>query len=298
MTTGVDAQTCHLIVLDRAINSMTEFKQIIGRGTRINEDYGKLFFTIMDFRRATALFADPDFDGDPVQIFEPSVDDPLTPPDEVDRHDTADGSIIREDPTPYNAGPTGAIRYFVHNVEVRVATERVQYLDANGKLITESLKDYSRKAVRESYASLDSFLAVWNDAEKKQAIIEELSARGVFFDELAEQVGRDYDAFDLICHVAFDQPPLTRRERAEKVKKRHVFAKYGDQARLVLDALLAKYADTGITSIESLEILKVDPLTAIGTPLEIVGFFGGKPAYLAALQELETALYQQSQEAA
>jgi type I restriction enzyme R subunit len=298
MTTGVDAQTCHLIVLDRAINSMTEFKQIIGRGTRINEDYGKLFFTIMDFRRATALFADPDFDGDPVQIFEPGVDDPLTPPDEVDRHDTADGSIIREDPTPYNAGPTGVTRYFVHNVEVRVATERVQYLDANGKLITESLKDYSRKAVRESYASLDSFLAVWNDAEKKQAIIEELSARGVFFDELAEQVGRDYDAFDLICHVAFDQPPLTRRERAEKVKKRHVFAKYGDQARMVLDALLAKYADTGITSIESLEILKVDPLIAIGTPLEIVGFFGGKPAYLAAIQELETALYQPSQEAA
>ena len=298
MTTGVDAQTCHLIVLDRAINSMTEFKQIIGRGTRINEDYGKLFFTIMDFRRATALFADPDFDGDPVQIFEPGVDDPLTPPDEVDRHDTADGSIIREDPTSYNVGPTGVTRYFVHNVEVRVATERVQYLDANGKLITESLKDYSRKAVRESYASLDSFLAVWNDAEKKHAIIEELSARGVFFDELAEQVGRDYDAFDLICHVAFDQPPLTRRERAEKVKKRHVFAKYGDKARLVLDALLTKYADTGITSIESLEILKVDPLTAIGTPLEIVGFFGGKPAYLAAIQELESALYQQSQEAA
>ena len=293
MTTGVDAQTCKLIVLDRRINSMTEFKQIIGRGTRINEDYGKLYFTIMDFKRATSLFADPDFDGEPVVIFEPGPEDPPLPPEDEE----IPGPIAREDPPPYGPPrPDGPepVKYYVHNVPVTFVTERVQYLDANGKLITESLKDYSRRTVRREFASLEEFLNAWNDAERKQVILEELAGKGVFFDELAEQVGRQYDAFDLICHVAFDQPPLTRRERAQNVKKRDVFAKYGDKARAVLDALLQKYADTGITSVESLEILKVDPLTALGTPIEIVNFFGGKPAYLAAIQALEAALYEKA----
>jgi type I restriction enzyme R subunit len=300
MSTGVDAQTCHLIVLDRRINSPTEFKQIIGRGTRINEDYGKLFFTIMDFRRATAHFADPDFDGDPVQIYEPGPNDPPIPPDEPQEggEDGGDedppGEII-VDP-PGGEDPPGARpkKYYVKDVAVHVAVERVQYLDANGRLITESLTDYSRRTVRNAYASLDEFLTVWNDAEKKQAILEELAEQGVFLDELAEQVGRDYDAFDLICHVAFDAPPLTRKERAENVKKRNVFAKYADQARAVLDALLQKYADSGIISVESLEILKVDPLSGFGTPVEIVSLFGGKPGYLAAIRDLETALYAQA----
>ena len=167
----------------------------------------------------------------------------------------------------------------------------MQYLDADGKLITESLKDYTRKTVRQEYASLDAFLTAWRDADRKQVIIEELSSRGVFLDELSEQVGKGFDAFDLICHVAFDQPPLTRRERAERVKKRDVFGKYGDKARAVLDALLQKYADTGIRSVESLEILKVDPLTTFGTPIEIVNLFGGKQNYLAALKQIETELY-------
>jgi type I restriction enzyme R subunit len=299
MTTGVDAQTCQLIVLDRRINSMTEFKQIIGRGTRINEDYGKLYFTIMDFKRATALFADPAFDGDPVQIYEPGPNDPPVPPEdpplvaeeegEIETPDGADIDPVGVDENPPAIRPT---KYYVNNVEVRVATERVQYLGADGKLITESLKDYSRKTVRQAYASLTEFLNVWNEAEKKQAILEELSVKGVFLDELADQVGRDYDAFDLICHVAFDTPPRTRKERAENVKKQHVFAKYGDQARAVLDALLDKYADGGVASVESLEILKVDPLTTFGTPHEIVKLFGGKPGYLSAIRELETALYQ------
>lgn len=291
MSTGVDAQTCHLIVLDRSINSITEFKQIIGRGTRINEDYNKFFFTIMDFRRATALFADPNFDGDPVQIYEPGDEEPPIPPDDPPEDGEigiAAGDMIVDPPIP------GITKYVVDDVEVRVATEQVQYLDETGKLITQSLKDYSRKTVRRTYTSLDTFLAVWNDADRKQAILEELAGKGVFFDELAEQVGRDYDAFDLICHVAFDQPPLTRRERAEKVKKRNVFAKYGDKVRAVLDSLLEKYSDTGITSLESLEILKVDPLSAFGTPVEIINLFGGKPAYLAAIHELETALYQEA----
>jgi len=302
MSTGVDAQTCQLIVLDRRIASMTEFKQIIGRGTRINEDYNKLFFTIMDFKRATALFADPDFDGEPVQIYVPGPDDSPVPPDEppeggdesppdetlidVDQPEVSEGG--EEPPRPR---PT---KYYVNNVEVRVATERVQYLDANGKLITESLKDYSRKTVLREYVSLDQFLTVWNDADRKQAVLEELAAKGVFLDELAEQVGTNYDAFDLICHVAFDQPPLTRQERAEKVKKRNVFARYGGQARSVLDALLEKYSDSGLASVESLEILKVEPLSAMGTPLEIIKLFGGKAGYLAALRELESALYQKA----
>ena len=182
-------------------------------------------------------------------------------------------------------------KYVVNDVVVRVVSERVQYLDANGKLITESLKDYTRNAVHKAYSSLNAFLNAWNGADRKQAIVEALAAQGVFLDELAEQVGRDFDAFDLICHVAFDQPPLSRRERAAKVRKRNVFAQYGDESRAVLEALLDKYADAGLKSVESMEILKVDPLTAFGTPVEIVMLFGGKQMYQAAIQELETQLY-------
>jgi len=289
MSTGVDAQTCHLIVLDRAIKSMTEFKQIIGRGTRINEDYKKYFFTIMDFKRATALFADPGFDGDPVQIYEPGPEDPPVPPDDPIEGGEGESPVIREPSPPY-----GPKKYYVNDVEVSVATERVQYLDERGKLITESLKDYSRKTVLKAYESLDDFLTVWNESERKQALLEELALKGVFLDELAEQVGYDYDPFDLICHIAYDRPPLTRRERAEKVKKRDHFAKYGEMARAVLEALLQKYTDSGIKSVESLEILKVDPFSTYGTPIEILNIFGGKPAYLAAISELEQALYQEA----
>ncbi|TAL09159.1 MAG: DEAD/DEAH box helicase [Porticoccaceae bacterium] len=294
MSTGVDAQTCHLIVLDKRIASMTEFKQIIGRGTRINEDYNKFFFTIMDFKRATALFADPAFDGDPVQIYEPGPGDSPVPPDDST---SGDGGEPYPPPGPFDPpgiGEGAPTKYYVNDVEVRVATERVQYLDADGKLITESLKDYTRNAVRKAYSSLDAFLNAWHDATRKQAIVEELAGQGVFLDELAQQAGRDLDAFDLICHIAFDQPPLTRRERAANVRKRNLFGQYGDQARAVLDALLEKYADAGIKSVESLDILKVDPLSTFGTPIEIVKLFGGKAKYLAAIQALEAALYSQA----
>jgi len=293
MSTGVDAQTCHLIVLDRRIASMTEFKQIIGRGTRINEDYGKLFFTIMDFKRATVLFADPKFDGDPVQIYEPGpTESPIPPEDspEEGQEESPEGSKAGLPAADEGSG-TRPKKYYVDNVEFRIISERVQYIDEHGKLTTESLKDYTRKTVRKTYTSLGDFLTVWTGAERKQAIVDELASQGVFLDELAEQVGRDYDAFDLVCHVVFDAPPLTRRERAENVRKRNVFAKHGDQARAVLEALLQKYADTGITSVESLEILKVDPLAVLGTPLEILRLFGGKAGYLGAIRELETALY-------
>jgi type I restriction enzyme R subunit len=264
MTTGVDAQTCRLIVLDRRIASIPEFKQIIGRGTRINEDYNKLYFTIMDFKRATVLFADPNFDGDPVQIYEPGPGDPPAPPESSPETGAA---ALSEELVP-DLGTPGFIdsegnptKYYIDDVEVAVATERVQYLGSDGKLITESLKDYTRKTIQKEYKSLDTFLTKWNEADRKHAIVEELSSHGVFLDELAEQVGRDLDAFDLICHVAFDQPPLTRRERADRVRKRNVFTKYGDKARAVLNALLDKFTDGGLNSVESLDILKVHPLT-------------------------------------
>src|SRR3989339_231057 len=243
MSTGVDAQTCKLIVLDQRIQSMTEFKQIIGRGTRINEDYGKYYFTIIDFKKATELFADPDFDGDPVQIYTPQhLDDSPVPPDEPEDNLSGDGVTFpipeggNEWTTIADSGVEdghGVRRYVVANVEVKVAAERVQYFDASGKLITESLKDYTRKTLAKEFASLDDFLRRWSKAEKKQAIIEELASQGVFFEALADEVGRNCDPFDLVCHVAWDMPTLTRKERAEQAKGRLInspYIKYGEQA--------------------------------------------------------------------
>jgi type I restriction enzyme R subunit len=304
MTTGVDAQTCKLIVLDQHIKSMTEFKQIIGRGTRINEDYGKFWFTIMDFKKATELFADPTFDGDPVQVYEPKGDEPPVPPDEVPEQPDGGGPDGGEgDDTPPDDGEEagggstggGRVKYVVGNVSVFVVAERVQYYGADGKLITESLRDYTRKAVTQQFGSLDAFLRRWSGAEQKKVIIEELAAQGVLWEALAEEVeakqGKPLDPFDLICHVAFDQPPLSRRERAENVKKRNYFAKYQGAAREVLEALLDKYADTGLEPIEDIKILQLDPFSRIGAPMELVQAFGGKTAYAQALAELETQLY-------
>ena len=275
MSTGVDAQTCKVIVLDKIINSMTEFKQIIGRGTRIREDYGKYYFTIMDFRQATKLFADPDFDGDPIQ--DEGFGDPSG--------GGGGGGSGEGDQHPM---------YIVNDVPVRVINEQVQFLDASGKLITTSLTSYSRDQLRAQYQTLEAFLVDWNHAERKKAIIDALQKQGVFLDELAQQVGREYDVFDLICHVAFDAPPLTRRERADNVRKRHVFAKYGMQARNVLDALLDKYAESGIHDVEDPGVLRVNPLSLFGTTVEIVRFFGGTQQYHAAIQELQAALYQKA----
>lgn len=278
MSTGVDAQTCKLIVLDKIINSMTEFKQIIGRGTRINETYQKYYFTIIDFRQATKMFADPDFDGDPI-------------PDE--NFDPTSGGVDPGERTGGDGGGSG-ITYRVNDVPVRVINEQVQYLDATGKLITTSLTSYSRNQVQARYQTLDAFLTEWNKADRKKEIINTLQEQGVFFDELAQQVGREYDVFDLICHVAFDAPPLTRRERADNVRKRHVFAKYAPQARAVLDALLDKYAETGILDVEDPAMLRINPFALFGTPLEIARLFGGNHQYLAAIHELQGALYQKA----
>jgi type I restriction enzyme, R subunit len=294
LSTGVDAQTCKLIVLDQNIRSMSAFKQIIGRGTRINEDYDKYYFTIMDFRKATELFADPDFDGPPIQIYEPGPNETPVPPD-----DTGGGGGGEGDPPPGEGEPPGTggepgegrRKYVVNDVPVWVMGERTQYLGDDGKLITESMKDFTRKAVAKSYTSLDEFLRKWSSADRKKAVIEELEEQGVFFEELAKIVGKDYDAFDLISHVVFDQPPLTRKERAENVRKRDYFTRYGEKARAVLDALLDKYADEGIENIESMEILKVQPINQLGTVLEIVESFGSKEEYDKAVAELEREIY-------
>lgn len=305
MTTGVDAQTCKLIVLDQRIQSMAEFKQIIGRGTRINEDYGKYYFTIIDFKKATELFADPDFDGDPVQIYEPKGGDSPVPPDFPEEGTPDEGLTYPEAGEGQGwsgvAEPgsdeevAGVRRYVVANVEVKVAAERVQYFDANGKLITESLKDYTRRALVKEFASLDDFLRRWSSAEKKQVIIDELAEEGVFFDALVDHIGshsgKEFDPFDLVCHVAWDMPPLTRKERAEQVKKRNYFTKYGEQARRVLDALLDKYADEGVGQIEETQILTISPFTEFGTPMEIIRAFGGPAQYQQAVRDLELALY-------
>ncbi|TVZ39355.1 type I restriction enzyme R subunit [Alteromonadaceae bacterium 2753L.S.0a.02] len=287
LTTGVDAKTCKLIVLDKTINSMTTFKQIVGRGTRIEEEYNKYFFTIMDFKKATELFKDPDFDGDPVVIYEPDDDDDPVPPDPEPTED--------EEGSDEEDGSETVKKVVVSGVEVSILSERVEFLGEDGQMVTESYRDYSRKNIRKEYASLDEFLQKWNTTKKKQAIIDELAEYGIELENLAKIVGKDYGDFDLICHIAFDQPPLTRQERANNVKKRNYFTKYGEQARAVLEALLEKYADEGITSIESPKVLKLNPFDNMGTPVEIINnVFGGKANYENALQELEQQLFDQA----
>jgi type I restriction enzyme R subunit len=292
LSTGVDVQTCKLIVLDKRIESMTEFKQIIGRGTRINEAYGKSFFTIIDFRKATELFADKDFDGEPVQCYVPKEDEPVVPPNQGEGAPGDDETVIDGG---VQVGPTdkGARRtkYYVGDVAVRLVSERVQYYDKDGKLITETLNDYTRKAVQKNFASLNDFLSRWTSADKKQAIIEELESEGVLLEALAGEVGKEFDAFDLVCHVAYGQKPLTRRERAENVKKRNYFAKYEEKARAVLESLLEKYADEGLDNIEDPKVLRVQPFDKYGTPLEIIQAFGGRDKYFEAVRELEENIY-------
>jgi type I restriction enzyme R subunit len=292
LSTGVDVQTCKLIVLDKRIESMTEFKQIIGRGTRINEAYGKVYFTIMDFRKATELFADKDFDGDPVQIYEPKGDDPIVPPDDpggaADDDDTVIDGGVQVGPQPKGQKRK---KYYVRDVPVTVVAERVQYYGKDGKLITESLKDYTSKAVHKNFASMHEFFNRWTNADRKQAVVDELENEGILLEALAEEVGKNFDPFDLVAHVAFGQKPLTRRERANNVKKRNYFAKYQEKARLVLEALLEKYADEGLNNLEDATILRIPPLDKFGTPVEIVRVFGGKDKYREALKELEGELY-------
>lgn len=281
LTTGVDARTCKLIVLDKTINSMTTFKQIIGRGTRILEEYNKLFFTIMDFKKATTLFSDPDFDGEPVVIYEPDDDDDPVPPDPDggpgDEEDDEDGG--------------GEQKIVVSGVPVRILAERVEFVGPDGKLVTESYREFAKKQVQAEFASLNDFIRRWNEADRKQAIIDELEQHGVVLKNLAAAIGKDLDPFDLILHIAYDQRPLTRKERAEKVRKRNYFAKYGESARAVLQKLLEKYQDEGVIDLNDPKVLSIAPFSQIGTPMQIVREFGSKERFEAAVQELQTTLY-------
>ncbi|MGP4717572.1 EcoAI/FtnUII family type I restriction enzme subunit R [Psychrobacter sp. T6-6] len=314
MTTGVDAQTCKLIVLDQNIKSMTKFKQIIGRGTRINDKYGKLWFTILDFKKATELFADERFDGVPERIMNVTPAQINEGSDELD--EVVDGESDAEldivngtdlayttqgDKSGFDLGAgmgddigmsERAKKYHVKGVTVQVMAQRIQYYDTDGKLVTESFQDYTRKTFSKQFASLDEFTKRWNDTERKQTIIDELANAGIIWEALQEEIGSDMDPFDLICHVVYDQPPLTRRERANEVKKRNYFTKYSDTAQKVLNALLDKYADAGVEEIESLNVLKVKPLDQLGSPMEIVKQgFGSKKDYQQAISDLENEIY-------
>ncbi|MGI9859329.1 EcoAI/FtnUII family type I restriction enzme subunit R [Vibrio vulnificus] len=326
MTTGVDAKTCKLVVLDSTIKSMTKFKQIIGRGTRIDDKFGKLWFSILDFKKATELFADERFDGTPERVKVTKPED-FENPDDLDDivdgmpedengeaaidgespfGDDIDPDTILEPTPPYTTsgddafgpGPDEPIqeevrKFHVSGVEVKKIAERVQYYDSDGKLVTESFKDYTRKAMAKQFTSMDDFTRKWNDADRKQAIIDELAEIGIIWEALEQEVGKDMDPFDMICHVVYDQPPLTRKERADNVKKRNYFTKYGDVAQEVLSNLLEKYADAGVSEIESITVLKVAPFNEIGRPTEIIKKgFGDKEAYLKAVNELELEIYQ------
>lgn len=305
LSTGVDVQTCRLIVLDREVGSMTEFKQIVGRGTRVHEDTHKFYFTLIDFRGATSHFADPDFDGEPVQIYEPGDFDPIMPPDDelpaadedepIPPEPGEDEIIVAGEP-PDISIPTGMgeqRKIYVDGVGATIVAERVEYLDEHGKLVTESLRDFTKKALKKRLVSLDDFLKRWRSAERKQAIIDELQAEGLSLDPLAEETGKDLDPFDLICHIAFDAKPLTRRERADSVRKRNVFTKYGDQARAVLDALLDKYQDEGVLNLDDANMLRLPPLNTLGTPLELVRAFGGRGEFIEAVHDLQSELYRE-----
>jgi type I restriction enzyme R subunit len=290
LTTGVDVQTCKVIVLDTVINSMTEFKQIIGRGTRLRPDLGKTHFTIIDFRQATRLFFDPEFDGEPVQAEDWPGERPAPPDPPAD-----DGTKPGDEESGRRA------KYYVNDVPVYILQERVQYYDPRGALITQSFAEYSRDRAREEFRTLDDFLQRWDAAERKKEIVVELIRRGVLLEELAGQMGRDYDDFDLVCAVAYDRPPLTRRERARRVQKEDVYTAHGETARAVLAALLDRYADRGIEAIEEaadprlgLEALRAAPLDHFGTPMEIVRAFGGRDAYAEAVRGLRRRLYQVS----
>jgi len=287
---------------------MTEFKQILGRGTRVHEETKKYYFTLIDFRKATNHFADPEFDGEPVQIYEPGEDDSVIPPDDAPPPASDDEDQVPPQPgedetvvidPPDITLPPGInerpAKYYIKGKPVAVLTERVEYLDENGKLVTESLRDYSRKAIRLHYASLDQFLRRWKSAERKEAIIEELAEEGLLLEPLLEEVGKDLDPFDLICHIAFDQPPLTRRDRANNVRKRDVFTQYGPQARAVLEALLAKYQNEGIVGgLDNVEILTIPPFNSMGTPFQLIKEFGSKASFENAVHALQSALYQEA----
>lgn len=289
LSTGVDCKMVKLIVLDQRINSMTEFKQIVGRGTRIREKDGKTHFTIMDFRNITRLFADPDWDG-PIEVYESyGKQKPKPYPEYKD-----DPTIIHEpDPKP-RPNPKPIVDK--NGCRVEVINKVVSVYDANGKLLrTESITDYTRKNINDTYVNLDDFINHWNAAEKKAEITDLMRESGIDLQALKiERNMEDVDDFDFICHIAYGKKPLTRKERAENVKKRDVFNRYGAEARKVLEALLDKYANDGISQLENRMVLKLDPFRQMGSPANIAKLFGGNKQYFSAVKELENLIYNNS----
>jgi len=290
--TGVDTQTVKLIVLDSIINSPTEFKQIIGRGTRVLERKDKLYFTIMDFRNATRLFRDKDFDGDPVQIYVPKPTEPITPP--------AEGEEDTGDDEPATGGDEPRKYVVKDKVGFRVSSSQVQYLGINGELVTESFTDFSRKNLITKYPTVETFLTAWFNADRKDAIVRELLEQGVFLDKMEDEVGLDLDPFDLICHIAFDRKALTRSERANNARRKpEYFEKYGEAARKVLDVLVTKFAEDGYATLdkvldegELVNFLSAPPFDTFGRPLEVVRAFGGKENFHVAMRELQSVIYE------
>lgn len=288
LSTGADCKMTKLIVLDEMIGSMTEFKQIIGRGTRLREKEGKTHFVVMDFRNVTRLFADPDWDG-PIEM-----DENYHPkdPNSYGKADPVQPGVIKEPPASYGTQKPIVDR---NGCKVQIIHKTVSVYDTNGKLLRqESIVDYTKENIQGEYASLDNFIRQWSTHEKKEEIRDLLHERGIDLELLkADQDMSDVDDFDFICHVAFDKKPLTRKERANNVKKRDFFSKYSGVAREVLEALLDKYMNTGIYEIEKTEILKLDPFFKLGKPAKIAGYFGGKHGYLKAVKELEKAIYEE-----
>lgn len=288
LSTGADCKMTKLIVLDEMIGSMTEFKQIIGRGTRLREKEGKTHFVVMDFRNVTRLFADPDWDG-PIEM-----DENYHPkdPNGYGKADPVQPGVIKEPPASYGTQKPIVDR---NGCKVQIIHKTVSVYDTNGKLLRqESIVDYTKENIQGEYASLDNFIHQWSAHEKKEEIRDLLHDRGIDLELLkADQNMSDVDDFDFICHVAFDKKPLTRKERANNVKKRDFFSKYSGVAREVLEALLDKYMNTGIYEIEKTEILKLDPFFKLGKPAKIAGYFGGKQGYLKAVKELEKAIYEE-----
>lgn len=303
LSTGVDAQTCRLIALDREIGSMTEFKQIVGRGTRVHEDTHKYYFTLIDFRGASNHFADPDFDGEPIQIYEPAEDAPVSPPEEAedtwvresgpDQLGEADIIVYTRPDITQPPSDNAKKKIYVDGVGATIISERVEYLDENGKLVKETLGDFTRKALRRRFTSLHDFVKRWKSVERKHVLVEELEAEGLPLDLINEELGKNLDPYDLICHVAFDKKPLTRLERAENVRKRDVFTKYGPKARAVLDALLAKYADEGVLNLEDASVLRIAPFSEMGSVVQLIQAFGNMAGFERAVHELQSALYQE-----
>lgn len=304
MSTGVDAQTCKVIVLDSNIESMTEFKQIIGRGTRVREDYGKSYFTILDFRNVTKLFADPDFDGDPVKVFEPKNEEEFEEVVEnIENETTSDtnpdevvDTLPELDEYPPEFPEEEKRRRVIHTVSgqpVHIIGDSVRIMGTDGKLITESLTDYTRKNILGEYATLNDFLQKWSQAKQKYYILDEMENKGIPIYALSEQFGDDVDMFDVVTSIAYGQKSLGRKTRAEKVRASQFLNKYQGKAREVLEALIDKYETTNLRAIEEKEILKVQPLSNFGTPMEIASVFGGIDAYENAVTELEKAIYEE-----